>query len=97
MNKHIFGAAGLSLLLLGTAPAVLLAHEGHDHGGHHRGGYEGDREDSGRYGRPYDDDRGEREDKGEGDEDESYHPSARRYPPPESERSAPRERRDRPW
>lgn len=92
MNKHIFGAAGLSLLLLGTAPAVLLAHEGHDHGGHHRGGYEEEREDSGRYGRSGDDDRWEREDE---DEDESSRPSARRYPPPERERSAPREYRDR--
>ena len=91
MNKHIFGAVGLSLLLLlGPAPAVLLAHEGHDHG-EGRGGYR-EREDSGRYDPQREDDRWERED--EEDED-TYRPSARRYPPPEWERSAPHEYRDR--
>ncbi len=48
MNKNIFGMIGLSgLLLLGSAPGVVLAHEGHDHGAHHPGYSE--REGSRRY------------------------------------------------
>ena len=66
-----------------------------DHG-EQRGGYRGEREDSGRYDPQRDDDQWEDEDKDEEDDD-SYRPSSRHYPPPESERSAPRERRDRPW
>ena len=38
MNKSILGMIGLSgLLLLGPLPGAVLAHEGHDHGAHHRG------------------------------------------------------------
>lgn len=96
-SAQIFGAVSLSLLLLiGSAPTVLLAHEGHDYGAHPRGGYEGDQEDSGRYDRSGDDDRWERDDD-EGNEDESYRPSTRHYPPPHREHSAPREYRGRPY
>jgi len=39
MSKNIFSAVGLSLLmLLGSVPAVLLAHDGHNHEDD-RGGY----------------------------------------------------------
>lgn len=92
MKKHIFGAVGLGLLLLlWSAPAVLLAHEGHDHG-ERRGGYKGEQEDSRRYDPQYDDDRWKDED----EDDDTYRPSSRRYPPPDREQSSPRERRDRP-
>ena len=91
MSKNSFGAVGLSLLLLlGSAPAVLLAHEGHEHG-KREGGYR-EREDSGRYDPQDDDDQWEDED----EDNDTYRPSARRSPPPERERSAPRERQDRP-
>ena len=92
MNKHIFGAVSLSLLLLiGSAPTVLLAHEGHDHGEGH-GGYR-EREDSGRYDPQREDDRWKDEDEDDGD----YRPSSRHYPPPDREHSAPREYRGRPY
>ncbi len=92
MHRTIFGAVGLSLLLLlGSAPAVLLAHEGHDHG-ERRGGYRGEREDSGRYDPQREDDRWEEDE----EEDDTYRPSARRYPPPDREQSSPREGRGRP-
>lgn len=91
MNKNSFGAVGLSLLLLlGSAPAILLAHEGHEHG--KRGSGYREREDSGRYDPPYDDDRREEED----EDDNSYRPSSGRYPPPDWEQSSPREQRSRP-
>lgn len=67
MNKHIVSAVGLSgLLLLGSTPGVVLAHEGHDHG-EGRSGYS-EREGSGRY-TPQDEEeregyRGEREESG---------------------------------
>jgi hypothetical protein len=93
MTRHIFGAVGLSVLLLfGATPAVLLAHEGYEHG-EGGGGYRGEREDSGRYDPRYDDDRWEDE---EEEEDDAYRSSTRRSPPPDWERSAPRERRSGP-
>ena len=95
MNKNIFGAVGLSLLLLlGSAPAVLLAHEGHDHGEHHRG-YRGEQEDSGRYDPQREDNQWEDEND-EDDEDDTYRPSSRHYPPPDREQSSPREQQGRP-
>lgn len=66
MNKHIVSAIGLSgLLLLGSVPGVVLAHEGHDHGEGRSGyseregsrRYEPQREERSRY-------RGEREESG---------------------------------
>ncbi|HEV8713671.1 MAG TPA: hypothetical protein VGX03_12705 [Candidatus Binatia bacterium] len=113
MNKNIFGMIGLSgLLLLGSVPGVVLAHEGHDHG-EGRSGYserEGSRryeppreeersryrreqEESGRYAPQREDDRWNNDayDRDEDEEDETYRPSARRYPPPDQEQSAPRE------
>ncbi len=90
MNKNTVGAIGLSVFLLfGAAPTLLLAHGGRDHEGQ-RGGY-GSREDSNRYDPQYDDDRWEDED------EDAYRRSSRRYPPPDWERSAPRERSDRSW
>jgi hypothetical protein len=91
MSKNSFGAVELSLLLLlGATPSVLLAHEGHDHRGQ-QGGYR-EREDPRRYDPQDEDDRWDEED----EEDDSYRSSSRRYPPPEWERSAPREERDWP-
>ena len=94
MNKYIFGAIGLSgLLLLGSAPAVLLAHESHDHGDR-RSGYS-EREDSRRYEPQRGDDRGD-DAYDDDEEDDTDRPSARRYPPPEREQSSPHEQRGRP-
>ena len=91
MNKHIFGTVGLSLLLLlGSAPTALLAHEGHEYGD--RQSEYGEREDARRYDPRYDDNRWEDE-----EEDEDIdRPSSRRYPLPDWQRSAPREQRGRP-
>lgn len=88
-NIFIFSTVGLSVfLLLGAAPTVLLAHEGHEHR-ERQDVYRGERGDSGRYDPRYDDDRREEE---EEDEDyDDYRSSTRRYPPPEWKRSAPRE------
>ena len=95
MNTNILSATGLSLLLLlGSGPTVLLAHEGHDHGDR-RSRYS-EWEDTGRYAPQRDNDQREEEDEHEA-EDETARPSSRRYPPPASERSAPRERSERPW
>jgi hypothetical protein len=92
MRKHIFGAVGFSVLLsLGSLPTTLLAHEGHQHR-EQRGGYE-EQEDSGRSDPWYDDERWDEE----YDDEDTYGPSSRRYPPPDWQRSAPREPRDRPW
>jgi len=94
MNTTIFGATGLSLLLLlGSGPTVLLAHEGHDHGDR-RSRYS-EREDSGRYAPQREDDRWEEEDEYE-EEDETDRPSSRRYPPSEGERPSPYKRNGRP-
>lgn len=77
------------LLLLGPSSTILLAHEGHEHRG--RQGRYGEREeDTGRYDPQYEDGRREDED----EEDDSYRPSPRRYPPLGWERSAPRQRQD---
>ncbi len=92
-NKNIPSALGLSMLLSGSAPAISLAHEGHDHGEHHGGGYR-ERQDSSRY--DSDEDRWEDEDEDENDAD-TYRPSSRPYPPPDREQSAPREHRSRPY
>lgn len=92
MDKTIFGAVGLSaLLLLGFAPTALLAHEGHEHGGQ-QGEYRGEQEDAGRYEPQDEDDRWADEDDGE---DDTYRPSSRRYPRPDDDYSSPRERRSR--
>jgi len=93
MNKHILSTIGLSgLLLLGSAPTVLLAHEGHEHGDR-RGGYS-EQEESERY-EPGREDEWRDDMYDEEEEDETYRPSARRYPPSERERSFPREQRSR--
>jgi hypothetical protein len=95
MKATIFGATGLSLLLvLESGPAVLLAHEGHDHGDR-RSRYS-EREDARRSAPQREDDRWEEEDKYE-EGDESDQSSSRRYSPAEEERSSPRGRSERPW
>jgi hypothetical protein len=95
MNATIFGATGLSLLLLlGSGPAVLLAHEGHDHGD--RRSRSSAREDVGRSAPPRESDQWEEEDKYD-EEDETDRPASRRYSPRAGERSSPREHRERPW
>ncbi len=72
MNKHIFGAVGLSgLLLLGSAPGVVLAHEGHDHG-EGRSGYS-----EGEGSRRYEPQREEERSRYRGEQEESG-----RYAPP---------------
>ena len=95
MNKYIVSAIGLSgLLLLGSAPTVLLAHEGHDHGDR-RSGYS-EQEESERYEPQREDDRWNDDAYDEDEEDEAGRPAARRYPPPEREQSSPREQQSRP-
>ena len=95
MKTNILSITGLSLLLLlGSGPAVLLAHEGHDHGDR-RSRYS-EREDAGRYA-PQREDGGREEEDEYDEEDETERPSARRYPPPARGQSAPRDRRDQPW
>ncbi len=72
MRKNIVGVVGLSgLLFLGPAPSIVLAHEGHDHGAHHRdrqSGYSEQEDDYGRSAPQYDEEqgryRGEREEAG---------------------------------
>ena len=72
MRKNIVGVVGLSgLLFLGAAPGAVLAHEGHDHGAHHRdrqSGYSEQEDDYGRSAPQYDEEqgryRGEREESG---------------------------------
>ncbi len=93
MKKSIFGTVGLSaLLLVGSTPAVLLAHDGQNHTGR-QGEYEtsGRWEDTERYDPQYDDEYGEGE-----DDYYTRRPSTRRYPEPEGERPVPREQRVRP-
>lgn len=92
MSKNIFSAVGLSLLLLlGFVPAVLLAHDGHTHDDD-RGGYRGEREDTGRYDPRYDEDDWEdEEDEADDDNDRS---STKPYPPPDRERRTPREQKN---
>ncbi len=95
MNKHIVSAIGLSgLLLLGTAPGIGLAHEGHDHGAHHQSGYSsyGEEEETGRYAPSREDDRRNDDAYDEEEEDDSYRSSARRYSRPERGPSSPRDR-----
>ena len=99
MQKRRMSALGLSLfLLLGSAPSVALAHEGHDHGAHHQSGYRDEDEET----RPYDsdryDDQQDESDDGEGD-NSAYHSSTRRSRVPDQDYSAPRprEQRNRPW
>jgi hypothetical protein len=99
MQKHIISTVGLSLfLLLGSAPRVVLAHEGHDHGSHHQSGYRDEDEET----RPYDSDRDDEQRDESDDEDaqdRSYRSSTRRSPVPERDYPAPRPRdqRSRPW
>jgi hypothetical protein len=98
MNKHIISAIGLSgFLLLGTAPGVVLAHEGHDHGTHSRSDYSSydEEEEAGRYAPSRENDRRNEDAYDEEEEDDSYRSSARRYSPPEREQSTPREQRSR--
>ncbi len=72
MRKNIVGVVGLSgLLFLGAAPGAVLAHEGDDHGAHHRdrqSGYSEQEDDYGRSAPQYDEERGryrgEREESG---------------------------------
>jgi len=92
MRQRIFAVAMLSLsLLLGSGPAVLLAHDGHTHEDD-RGGYRDEREEAGRYDPRDDEDRWEdEEDEADDDDDRS---STRPYPPPGWERRAPREQRN---
>jgi hypothetical protein len=91
MQNNIAGAIGLSLLLLlGSTPAAVSAHEGHEHG--EGWSDEREREDVRRYDPRYDEGRWEDEDR---DED-AYRRSPRRSAPPAGEYSAPRERRDSP-
>ena len=93
MNKHLVSALGLSgLLLLGTAPGVVLAHEGHDHGAHHPSGYSNyeDEEETGRYAPSREDDR--RNENVYDEDDDAYRSSARRYSRPERGQSSPRDR-----
>ncbi len=92
MKQRIFVAAVLSLLLLlRSGPAVVLAHDGHTHKDD-RGGYRGEREDSGRYDPRYNEDRWEdEEDEADDDDDRS---STRPSPPPDRERRAPREQKN---
>jgi len=83
MRKNIVGVVGLSgLLFLGPAPSIVLAHQGDDHGAHHRdrqSGYSEQEDDYGRSAPQYDEEqgryRGEREESGRyapprGDEEE---------------------------
>ena len=92
MSKNIFRAVGLSvLLLLGSVPAVLLAHDGHTHKDD-RGGYRGEREDSERDDPRYDGDRWEDEEDEVDDDDERS--STRPYPPPDWERRTPHEQKN---
>src|SRR5712691_9071481 len=98
MQKRMINTVGLSLfLLLGSAPGVVLAHEGHDHGAHHQSGYRGEDEET----RPYDSDRyNDRRDESDDDaEDGGYRSSTRRSPVPDRDDPAPRprEQRNRPW
>src|SRR5262245_59092579 len=99
MQKRMINTVGVSLfLLLGPAPGVVLAHEGHDHGAHHQSGYRDEDEET----RPYDADRYE-DRRDESDEEEAedggYRSSTRRSPVPDRDYSAPRPRdqRNRPW
>jgi len=112
MNKYIVSAVGLSgLLLLGSAPRVVLAHEGHDHG-EGRSGYskqEGSRrseppreEERSRYRRDQEESgryapQRDREDEAYDDDEEedTSRSSSRRYPTLEQEQSSPREQRNR--
>lgn len=93
MNKIAVCAIGLSAaLLLGTPPTTVRGHDGQDHQ-EQRNEY-GTREDARGYEPQYEDDWHE----GEEYHDDTYRSSSRRYPPLEDwERSAPRERRERPW
>jgi len=99
MQKRIMNALGLSLfLLLGSAPGVVLAHEGHDHGAHHKSGYRDEDEKT----RPYDSDRydEQRDESEDADaENSAYRSSTRRSRVPERDDPAPRprEQRSRPW
>jgi hypothetical protein len=91
LSKNIFSAVGLSLLLLlGSGPAVLLAHDGHTHKDD-RGGSRGEREDAGRYDPRYDEDCWEDE---EDEEDEDDGSSTKPSPPPDRERRTSREQKN---
>lgn len=92
MKQKILITTVLSFaLMLGSGPAVLLAHDGHTHT-EDRGGYRGEREDADRYDPRYDEDRWEdEEDEADYDDDRS---STRPYPPPDWERRTPRERKN---
>ena len=77
MRKNIVGVVGLSgLLFLGAAPSTVLAHEGDDHGAHHRdrqSGYSEQEDDYGRSAPRYEEERS----RYEGEREES-----RRHAPP---------------
>jgi len=94
MDKRKVGTIGLSLiLLLGSAPAVLLAHEGHDHGTDHQGAYQDERQDARRYNSQSDENRWDDRDE-ENEADDTYR-SSRRAPGQEREYPAPRPREER--
>lgn len=99
MQKRMISTVGFSLfLLLNSAPGVVLAHEGHDHGTNYQGGYRAEDEET----RPYDSDRYD-EQRDEADEEDrdnrAYRSSTRRSRLPEQDYDAPRPRaqRSRPW
>jgi hypothetical protein len=99
MQKRMMSAVGLSLfLLLGSAPGVVRAHEGHDHRAHHQSDYGDEDEET----RPYDSDRyDEQRNRSyeEDAEDGGSRSSTRRSRVPEQDYPAPRPRdqRNRPW
>lgn len=91
MDKRNVGTMGVSLiLLLGSAPAVLLAHEGHDHGTPRQGVYQDERQDTRRYDSRRNNDQGD-----ERDEEVETYRSSRRTPLPDREYPAPRPREER--